>query len=100
MKLHVKICGITRDKDALLAENLGASAIGFVFFQKSPRYITPEKAGKISDKLGPFIARVGVFVDEEPGEVKKTAKTARQEYLHQANARGSSRQTDSRSPRD
>ncbi|MFC1692930.1 phosphoribosylanthranilate isomerase [Candidatus Latescibacterota bacterium] len=77
MKLNVKICGFTHEEDALLAEDLGASAIGFVFFQKSPRYITPEDAGKISDKLGPFIARVGVFVDEKPDTVKKTVKTAR-----------------------
>ena len=76
MKVHVKICGITRMEDALLAENLGASAVGFVFYRKSPRYILPERAGQISEKLGPFIARVGVFVDEEPDEVIKTFHTA------------------------
>ena len=76
MKVHIKICGINRISDALFAEKLGASAAGFVFYQKSPRYIPPEKAGDISKKLGPFIARVGVFVDEDPSAVMKIVHTA------------------------
>ena len=58
--VRVKICGITRLTDALTVEQLGASAVGFVFFPGSPRYITFERAGAISRMLGPFIARVGV----------------------------------------
>ncbi|MBT4485747.1 MAG: phosphoribosylanthranilate isomerase [Candidatus Latescibacteria bacterium] len=77
MNIAVKICGITRAGDALLAEEMGARAIGFVFFKDSPRYIIPEKAGEISGNLGPFTARVGVFVDEEPDTVISTARTAR-----------------------
>ncbi len=77
MKVRVKICGITRTDDALLAEELGASAVGFVFYPGSPRYIPPVKAGYISEKLGPFIVRVGVFVDEEPSEVLNIIHTAR-----------------------
>ena len=69
MKVHIKICGITRLGDALLAEKLGAASVGFVFYHKSPRYIVPEKVGDISEKLGPFIGRLGVFVDEEPSKV-------------------------------
>ncbi|HDY89940.1 MAG TPA: phosphoribosylanthranilate isomerase [bacterium] len=76
MKTHIKICGITRLEDALLAESLGASAVGFVFYHKSPRYITPEKAGFITGNLGPFIGRVGVFVDEDFSSVIETARTA------------------------
>ncbi|MFC1650313.1 phosphoribosylanthranilate isomerase [Candidatus Latescibacterota bacterium] len=77
MKIHVKICGITRAGDAVIAESLGASAVGFVFYPKSPRYITPESAGRISVGLGPFVARVGVFVDEEPSIVMKTVHDAK-----------------------
>jgi len=76
MKVHIKICGINRISDALLAEKLGASAVGFIFYQKSPRYIIPEKAEEISEKLGPFIARIGVFVDEDPSAVMKIVHTA------------------------
>ena len=76
MKIQVKICGITRPEDGELAEDLGASAVGFVFFKKSPRYINPVRAGEISEKLGPFTARVGVFVDEELDTVKAIVETA------------------------
>ena len=75
--VRVKICGITRPDDALRAEALGVSAVGFVFFPGSPRYIKPERAGAISEMLGPFIARVGVFVDVAPEELHETVKTAR-----------------------
>ena len=76
MSIHIKICGITHPEDALLSEKSGASAVGFVFYPPSPRYVEPETAGLISDALGPFIARVGLFVDEDPGRVMDTVKTA------------------------
>lgn len=76
MDVTIKICGITRAEDALYAEELGASAVGFIFYPPSPRSISPADAGVISNALGPFIARVGVFVDENPDSVNEAVKTA------------------------
>lgn len=60
----VKICGVTRLEDALLAVELGASAIGFVFWPASPRYIPPSRAAEIAAALPPRVATIGVFVDQ------------------------------------
>ena len=72
----VKICGITRAVDALCACDLGASAIGFVFWSKSPRYIEPGTARKIVDTLPAEVAAVGVFVDPSEAEVRRVADEA------------------------
>lgn len=66
MPVKVKICGITNLEDALAAIDFGADALGFVFFEKSPRYITYEITASIIKKLPPFITTIGVFVNKNP----------------------------------
>jgi phosphoribosylanthranilate isomerase len=74
---HVKICGVTRAEDARLAAELGASAIGFVFWPHSPRYIEPIAARAIVAQLPPFVTPVGVFVNQPVDLVLATARLAR-----------------------
>lgn len=71
--LFVKICGITRAEDAELAVELGASAIGLIFWPGSPRYIEPAAAKKIVRSLASDVAAIGVFVDQPAAEVSQIA---------------------------
>jgi phosphoribosylanthranilate isomerase len=63
MSVKVKICGITNLPDALAAVDAGADALGFMFFNQSPRNVTIETAAEISRQLPPHILRTGVFVN-------------------------------------
>lgn len=69
----VKVCGITRWDDAQLAADLGASAVGFVFWPRSPRYIEPAAAAAIALDLPADVAPVGIFVDPTVSEVQRIA---------------------------
>jgi phosphoribosylanthranilate isomerase len=61
--VHVKICGITSLEDAQAAVDAGVDALGFVFYPPSPRYVTPEQAAQVIQRLPPFVTTVGLFVD-------------------------------------
>ncbi len=73
MTVRIKICGITNEEDALAAARFGADALGFIF-APSPRRIAPEKARQIIKALPPLVQTVGVFVDEDLGEVSSVAE--------------------------
>lgn len=63
---RIKLCGIRREEDAAVANELAPDYVGFVFAKKSKRYVTPEKAEELRKILDPGIKTVGVFVKEVP----------------------------------
>jgi phosphoribosylanthranilate isomerase len=72
----VKICGTTNLEDALVAVDAGADAVGFVFYEKSPRCVSVETAREIVEKLPAWVEKVGVFVDLESERIRKVVLTA------------------------
>ena len=72
--IHVKICGITSFNDAIMAANYGASALGFIFYEKSPRYINPEIIKTWISNVPSSVKKVGVFVNKDVDKVNKIAE--------------------------
>lgn len=68
-RTRIKVCGITRLEDALTASSLGIDAVGFVFYDKSPRYIEPTKAAAIIRDLPPLVSAVGLFVNPSQQQI-------------------------------
>ncbi len=74
--VRVKICGITNEEDALAAVEAGAEALGFNFYRRSPRYVTPGEARRIVERLPERVLCVGVFVNEDASEVRRVVAEA------------------------
>ena len=72
--VRVKICGITRVEDARLCVEAGVHALGFIFVEKTPRFVTAAQARAIIATLPPFVTPVGIFWDHAPGHVKAVAE--------------------------
>ena len=80
-RIRIKICGITRAEDALVAARLGVDAIGLVFYADSPRAVSSEMARKIADELPPFVTRVGLFVNASGDEINNVLQTVALDVL-------------------
>lgn len=74
MAVRVKICGITRVEDLHAACGAGADALGFVFYEKSPRHLTLEAAAALLREVPPFVQSVGLFVDADPAFVESVLR--------------------------
>ncbi len=79
--VKIKICGITDYKDAVAAINMGADILGFNFYPKSPRFITPENAADIINKLPGFIDTAGVFVNATTEQINKAENTCHLNWI-------------------
>ncbi|EJN09641.1 phosphoribosylanthranilate isomerase [Herbaspirillum sp. YR522] len=70
-RTRIKICGLTREEDVAAAVQAGADAIGFVFYPKSPRFVTPARAAELVRSLPPFVSSVGLFVNASLEELRQ-----------------------------
>ncbi|HET6373582.1 MAG TPA: phosphoribosylanthranilate isomerase [Candidatus Polarisedimenticolia bacterium] len=77
MRIRIKVCGITTGRDAQMCVDAGADALGFVFYDKSPRRIQVEDAARIGRDVPPYVARIGVFVQEDPASLASLMNRAR-----------------------
>ena len=75
-RTRIKICGLTRPEDIRAAVTHGADALGFVFYPKSPRYVTPAQAGALMAVVPPFVSTVALFVNASADEVRAVAAVA------------------------
>lgn len=68
-RTRIKICGLTREADVDAAVAAGADAIGFVFYEKSPRHVTVQRAAELARRLPPFVMPVGLFVNASADQI-------------------------------
>jgi phosphoribosylanthranilate isomerase len=79
--VKVKICGITNLEDALSSIKAGCDALGFVFYRRSPRYITVKRAKEIIKNLPKGIIKIGVFANAKEKEIRKIANSCKLDIL-------------------
>lgn len=70
-RTRIKICGLTREQDVDAAVAAGADAIGFVFYEPSPRHVSVERARELARRVPPFVTLVGLFVNADPALVER-----------------------------
>ncbi|MFX6767412.1 N-(5'-phosphoribosyl)anthranilate isomerase, partial [Acinetobacter baumannii] len=75
-RTRIKVCGFTREADLDGALALGVDAVGFVLYPPSPRAVTVARAAELAGRVPPFVARVGLFVNEDAGAVERAAREA------------------------
>jgi phosphoribosylanthranilate isomerase len=76
MRTRIKICGLSREEDLQAAVAAGADAVGFVFYPKSPRHVTPQRAAELIALLPPFVTATGLFVNASAEDVAATVAVA------------------------
>ena len=74
MMTRIKFCGMTRREDVIMAADVGAGAVGFMFWKQSPRAVTPEEARGLVRLMPPFLAMIGVFVDQPVEEIREIVR--------------------------
>ncbi len=81
IRTRIKICGITKKEDAFKAAELGADALGFVFYEKSPRYVSINVAAEICASVTPFVTKVGLFVNADENDVRHVVDNVQLDLL-------------------
>ncbi|MFH1195895.1 MAG: phosphoribosylanthranilate isomerase [bacterium] len=72
--MRIKICGITNYEDAKLCCDCGADALGFIFYEKSKRFVSIDEAKSIIQKLPAFVSKIGVFINEDSKKINDIAR--------------------------
>ena len=70
-RTRIKICGLTREEDVDAAVQAGADAIGLVMYERSPRYVTPERARALARRLPAFVTPVCLFVNASADDIAR-----------------------------
>lgn len=81
MKLQIKICGLSDERGVTAAVDAGANLVGFVFFRRSPRYVTPEAAAALANLVPRGVKKVGLFVNPTDADLDKVLRTVRLDMI-------------------